>query len=150
MSAWIDQRLNFKQHTNNRVESQHALLKSYLRSKRSTMDKFIPVINTMVLSQEKAIKQSFTDSKIRVMNHHNIELFSMILGFVSHSALEHLTKETDRLQKLLDSHYPCGCRLYNSCGLPCACRIQNYLQTGISSQSNYKNSFMIELYFVDG
>lgn len=130
VSAWIDKHLNFKQHTNNRVESQHSLLKSHLHVSNNTLHRFVPIINKIVDGQISDIKETFTISQIKVMNHHTHNLFYMLRGKVSHKALDHLHKEFLRMTRLTSNPWPCGCRLYNSCGLPCACRLFNYLQAG--------------------
>lgn len=130
VSAWIDCVRNFNQHTNNRVESQHSLLKRHLNSSNNTLDAFIPFINTIVDRQMDGIKETFTRSKIMLMSNHNHPMFDGIRGKVSLNALDLLAGELDRRERLLTTRGPCGCRLYMSCGLPCACRLDNYLLTG--------------------
>ncbi|XP_035832790.1 uncharacterized protein LOC118481692 [Helianthus annuus] len=65
------------------------------------------------------------------MNHHRHRMLDNLLGKVSHKALDLLEKELlrkmDVLRKLNAS---CGCHMWLSKGLPCACRLENYKRTG--------------------
>ena len=142
MSASIDQSLNFGNRTSNRVESQHAKLKKYLESARINLDKFVGCIDKIVKSQLTAIRASFGKSEISRYHHHNKPCFDLLRGFVSNEALELMVKEIDRLNEFQLDSSTCGCQLYNSCGLPCACRLSLYMTSG-----PYIQLLLIDSYF---
>ncbi|XP_021995090.1 uncharacterized protein LOC110891942 [Helianthus annuus] len=65
------------------------------------------------------------------MNHHRHPLLDNLRGKVSHEALDLLAKELMRkLEVLRKLNASCGCHMWLSCGLPCACRLENYKRTG--------------------
>ena len=142
MSASIDQSLNFGNRTSNRVESQHAKLKKYLESARINLDKFVVFIDKIVKSQLTAIRASFGKSEISRYHHHNKPCFDLLRGFVSNEALELMVKEIDRSNEFQLDSSTCGCQLYNSCGLPCACRLSLYMTSG-----PYIQLLLIDSYF---
>ncbi|KAG8478833.1 hypothetical protein CXB51_028781 [Gossypium anomalum] len=126
VSVWIDWHVNFGERTTNRVESQHAKLKKYLCAKNSSLDKFVGCIDQIVKSQLTSIYESFEKSRIVLKHRHNLPCFRLLRGFVALEALDILKKE---LQHQLDSSN-CGCKLRHSCGLPCACMLSVYLNSG--------------------
>ncbi|XP_076937851.1 uncharacterized protein LOC143605728 [Bidens hawaiensis] len=75
VSAWTNQVLHFGNSTTNRVESAHALLKKHLLTAKSTLEKFVGVIDQIVKLQQKTIKGTFEDSRNKKMNDHGIPLF---------------------------------------------------------------------------
>ncbi|GJZ41142.1 hypothetical protein Tco_0588028 [Tanacetum coccineum] len=130
VSASIDQCLNFGNRTSNRAESQHAKFKKYMHNKNTKLDKFVACINKIVQSQLTAIRQSFGRSEISRYHHHNIHCFNFLRGFVSKEALDLMVKEMNREDGFPLDSSTCGCQLYNSCGLPCACRLSFYMTSG--------------------
>ncbi|XP_035838234.1 uncharacterized protein LOC118485849 [Helianthus annuus] len=65
------------------------------------------------------------------MNHHIHPLLDNLRGKVSHEALNLLAKELMRkLEVLRKLNASCGCHMWLSCGLSCACRLENYKRTG--------------------
>lgn len=131
VSAWIDQHLNFGERTTNRVESQHAKLKKYLCSANSSLDKFVSSIDRFVRSQLTTIYESFEKSRIVIKHEHNVSCFRLLRGFVAHEALDMLVGELQRARGLQLDSSNCGCKLRNSCGLPCACSLSFYLNSGM-------------------
>ncbi|KAD4178869.1 hypothetical protein E3N88_27460 [Mikania micrantha] len=125
VSAWIDKNRNFGQRTTNRVESQHSLLKKSLHATNNTLDNIVGHVIQIVKSQAEAINESFERSKIFRMAHHNDDQFELLKGNVSHVALDLLVGEKAKIQMLIASNSSCGCHLFTSCGLPCACRLLN-------------------------
>ncbi|XP_076918997.1 uncharacterized protein LOC143579637 [Bidens hawaiensis] len=125
--AWSDQVLHFGNSITSRVESTHTLLKNYLLTTKSTLEKSAGVIDQIVKSQHKAIKGTFEESHNKLMNGHNIPLFKELRGKVSKLTLGLLVKELERMNKLIEYEYGCGCHLCTSCSLPCACMLSNYL-----------------------
>ncbi|KAI3714343.1 hypothetical protein L1987_72940 [Smallanthus sonchifolius] len=63
-------------------------------------------------------------------NHIAIELFDNLHGKVSHKALNLLEKEWYKLSHILKQNATCGCQLFSSCGLSCACRLASIEATG--------------------
>jgi hypothetical protein len=64
-----------------------------------------------------------------LMGHHNLQVLELLRGNVSIAALDLLVGEIDRMQRLLTSGAYCGCHLFTTCRLLCACRLNNYFQT---------------------
>lgn len=129
VSAWIDKNRNFGQRTTNRVESQHSLLKKSLHATNNTLDNIVGHVIQIVKSQAEAINESFERSKIFRMAHHNDDQFELLKGNVSHVALDLLVGEKAKIQMLIASNSSCGCHLFTSCGLPCACRLLNSMNS---------------------
>lgn len=130
VNAWTNQTPNFGQRTTNRVESQHSNLKRYLRTSHNTLATLVGFVDKMVQSQEENMNHGFETSLIKTMNHHKIPIFYDLLGKVSHKALDFLVEERDRIQTMLQRNISCQHQLWSSCGLPCACRILKYQNTG--------------------
>ena len=63
------------------------------------MDAFVLAINSILLRQEAAIKKSFTESKIKRMNHHNVEVLADLRVEVSLGALDLLVDELQRRER---------------------------------------------------
>ncbi|KAF5822950.1 putative MULE transposase domain, FHY3/FAR1 family [Helianthus annuus] len=128
--AWTDKCRNFGQRTTNRVESQHANLKRYI-TRGSSLVRIARCVIDIVETQYDEIQKSFTESIEKTMNHHRHPLFDNLRGKVSHEALDLLAKELMRkLEVLRKLNASCGCHMWLSCGLPCACRLENYKRTG--------------------
>lgn len=130
MSAWIDKHLNFGNTSTNRVESQHAVLKKYLDSSKCCFDKFVGCVNRLVESQHTIIKASFEKSRAVRIHKHNLHCLKLLRGFVSNEALDLIVEEHERWKNLQLDSSNCGCRLRNSCGLPCACELSMYISSG--------------------
>ncbi|KAI3802564.1 hypothetical protein L1987_30701 [Smallanthus sonchifolius] len=124
VSAWSNKNLNFGQQTTNRVESQHSLLKSYLRNANSSLDRLVGFVDEIVTDQYYQLQFAFGTSLIRKMDSHiAIELFDNLHGKVSHKALNLLENEWYKLSHIRKQNATCGCQLFSSCGLSCACRL---------------------------
>ncbi|KAI3816744.1 hypothetical protein L1987_16448 [Smallanthus sonchifolius] len=131
VSAWSNRNLNFGQHTTNRVESQHSLLKSYLRNANSSLDRLVGFVDEIVSDQYYQLQFGFGTSLIRKMDSHiAIELFDNLHGKVSHKALDLIENEWYKLSNIRKQNATCGCQLFSSCGLPCACRLADIEATG--------------------
>ncbi|TYG68542.1 hypothetical protein ES288_D05G161300v1 [Gossypium darwinii] len=128
VSVWIDRHLNFEERTTNRVKSQHAKLKKYLCAKNSSLDKFVVCIDQIVKSQLTSIYESF--EKSRIVLKHNLLCFRLLRGFVALEALDILEGELQRSSRHQLDSSNCGCKLRHSCGLPCACMLSIYLNSG--------------------
>ncbi|PPS16233.1 hypothetical protein GOBAR_AA04341 [Gossypium barbadense] len=130
VSVWIDRHLNFREQTTNRVESQHAKLKKYLCAKNSAIDKFVGCINQIVKSQLTSIYESFEKSRIVLKQGHNLLCFRLLRGFVALEAIDILEGELQQSSRhqLDSSNYVC--KLRHSFGLPCACMLSIYLNSG--------------------
>ncbi|XP_023754932.2 protein FAR1-RELATED SEQUENCE 5-like [Lactuca sativa] len=130
VSVWIDQHLNFGNNTTNRVESAHANLKRFLDSASSNLDRFVQRVNEIMQSQLTSINESFEKSLIFRYKHHNLYCFGLLRGFVSNEALDIIVGELQRLNASKLDSSNCGCKLHTSCGLPCACMLSVYLNSG--------------------
>jgi hypothetical protein len=126
VSAYTNRQRNFGQHTTNRVESQHSLLKDYLDGAHNSLDRLVGFVDHVVESQWIKLKHSFETSLIKTMGHHRLPVFDYLRGKVSHAALDLLCAEYNKLKYFKQTHHTCGCQLFTSCGLPCACRLEQY------------------------
>ncbi|XP_021978960.2 uncharacterized protein LOC110874954 [Helianthus annuus] len=126
--AWTDKRRNFGNRTTNRVESQHANLKRYVED-RSSLDRIVGCVRDIVETQFGEIRKTFRESIEKTMKHHKHPMFQHLLGKVSHKALDLLHGEAIRKLDVLERfNSSCGCQMWHSCGLPCACRIEKYMR----------------------
>jgi hypothetical protein len=114
------------------VEGLHALLKSHLRSRRNTLVKIVGFVDVIVEKQYTEIRRGFETSLRKVMNHHREEpMLGKLLRKVSIFALDLLTFELRRMEDGLRLYgTSCGCQLFTSCGLPCACRLEQLQSKG--------------------
>ena len=132
VAAWTNRTLNFHQTTTNRVEGMHAILKKDLPSHRNTLVKLVKFVDKIVERQYTEIKRGFETSIRKVMNHHKkIPMLAMLLRNVSIFAIDLIAIELRRKELNLKSHgSTCGCQLFTSCGLPCACRLEELENNG--------------------
>jgi hypothetical protein len=130
VSAWTNKNRNFGQHTTNRVESQHANLKRSINSTNCSMDTLVMYVDEIIKAQAVQLRESFESSQIKIMRHHRLPLFDYLRGKVSHKALDLLVTELGKIKWLRSTGATCGCQLFTSCGLPCACRLDKYEKTG--------------------
>lgn len=133
VSLWTDKSTNFGNSTTNRVESQHPKLKKHLASRKRDLDKFIYVIETVVQSQDTAIKESFTRSIIIRKPKFKDEIFNSLRHHVSEHALDKILEELCRLKGFVPTPENCGCQLRTCFGLPCAHELAMYVDAGMSN-----------------
>ncbi|KAK5835805.1 hypothetical protein PVK06_011514 [Gossypium arboreum] len=146
VSVWIDQHLNFGERTMIRVESQQAKLKKYLCAKNSSLDKFVGCIDQTVKSQLTSIYESFEKSRIVLKHRHNLPCFRLLLGFVALEALDILEGELQQLSRHQLDSSNCGCKLRHICGLPCACMLSVYLNSGeLNKEPARHSSYVTEI-----
>ena len=135
VSVWIDQHLNFEERTTNRVESQHARLKKYLiPNNKYSLERFIGDIDRFVRSQFPAIYDSFEKSMIFRNQEHDFNCLKELRGSVALEALDKIVGEIRRLYAHPIDSSNCGCKVRHSCGLPCACMLSPYFNSGIVMQ----------------
>ncbi|KAD7477823.1 hypothetical protein E3N88_00959 [Mikania micrantha] len=89
------------------------------------LDSIVGDVIQIVKWQEESIKESFERSIIFHMAHHNDDQFELLKGNVSHVALDLLVGEKAKIQMLITSNSSCGCHLFMTRGLLCACRLSN-------------------------
>ncbi|KAJ9542274.1 hypothetical protein OSB04_028780 [Centaurea solstitialis] len=118
---FVDQYLNFGNHTTNRVESQHAKLKKYIESPRADLQNFLSHIHQVIQSQDTSIKASFEMSRNIRKHLFKDDQFNILRGFVSFNALDMIFNENKRIFA-----EQCGCKLRTSHGLPCAHELALY------------------------
>ncbi|XP_021980399.1 uncharacterized protein LOC110876537 [Helianthus annuus] len=124
VSAWTNTSPNFGQHTTNRVESQHAKFKRYLKGPNSSLHRLVWLVDKVVESQRIQINLTFQDSRSLKMGDHMISFFDNLRGNVSLKALDLLLVEKKKIRTLLAVGGTCGHVLFTSCGLPCACQME--------------------------
>ncbi|GJY67820.1 hypothetical protein Tco_0470802 [Tanacetum coccineum] len=73
----------------------------------------------IVQSQVTEINASFGRSTTYRYHQHNLSIFTLLWSHVSKEALDLILKELLRLDDPEFDYSMCGCRLRNSCGLPC-------------------------------
>ncbi|XP_076896592.1 protein FAR1-RELATED SEQUENCE 5-like [Bidens hawaiensis] len=92
VSCWINDRLNFGDHTTNRVEGQHANLKRYLAGPNNLLDSIAAFALEVVKSQMEEIGATLEDSRVRVKKYHKLTLFEKLHNRVSLFAIAKLDK----------------------------------------------------------
>ncbi|XP_076921468.1 PKS-NRPS hybrid synthetase cheA-like [Bidens hawaiensis] len=126
VSCWIDDRLNFGEHTTNRVEGQHTNLKRYLSGPNNSLDSIAAFALEVVNSQMEEISATLEDSRVRIKKYHKLTLFDKLHNRVSLFAIAKLDKELTLLDTLQDTGAECNHRLQTSWCLPCACKLNWY------------------------
>ena len=122
VSCIIDQYHCYAQTTTCRVESHHALLKLYLESTQSNLDRLLSAVDKILFAQEREIKESFNRSKNEKFNKCDIPIFSELWYKVSKHAFNLMHVELNRdiaVEK-------CGHKLRTVYGLPCFCEFEFY------------------------
>nr|KAJ0190227.1 hypothetical protein LSAT_V11C800422000 [Lactuca sativa] len=84
--------------------------------------------NNRVESQHSTLK-NFEKSMIVSKHEHKFSCFDLLRGNVSLKALDMLIEELQRVHQIDSTN--CGCKLQNSCGLPCACMLAAYLNSDV-------------------
>ncbi|KAK9049651.1 hypothetical protein SSX86_031380, partial [Deinandra increscens subsp. villosa] len=130
VTCWCDGRLNFGQHTTNRVEGQHANLKDHIKGMNNTLDAIARLVDKVVRTQEIEISKTFEGSGIKLYNSYNHELYKNLHYKVTIEALRLIRREEKQLEKLRKAGATCGHQLFTSMGLPCACRLEQYIKKG--------------------
>lgn len=97
VSCWVDEHLNYRNHTTNRVESEHSVLKAELKG-RCTFYRVLQCVNAVVISQHTEIKGQLEQSRAYINGKHNLPCFKNLHGVVSHTALEIMLGEINRLR----------------------------------------------------
>ncbi|XP_076902799.1 uncharacterized protein LOC143557659 [Bidens hawaiensis] len=147
VSCWIDDRLNFGEHTTNRVEGQHANFKRYLSGPNNSLDSITEFALEVVNSQIEEIRATLEDSRVRIKKYHQLTLFQKLHNRVSLFAIAKLDKELTLLDILLDTGAECDHRLQTSWGLPCACKLNWHTINNIRIPLKYIDPFRRKLDF---
>ncbi|XP_076914314.1 uncharacterized protein LOC143573274 [Bidens hawaiensis] len=126
VSYWINDRLNFGEHTTNRLEGQHANLKRYLPGSNNSLDSIAAFALEVVNSQMEEISATLEDSCVRIKKYHKLTLFEKLHNRVSLFFIAKLDKELTLLDTLQDTGAECDHWLQTSWGLPCACKLNWY------------------------
>ncbi|KAK1432329.1 hypothetical protein QVD17_09224 [Tagetes erecta] len=64
------------------------------------------------------------------MNQHDHPFFELLRGKVSIAAMDLIFYEKKKIDNLFNHRSVCGHHLSTTCGLPCACQLSGYLETG--------------------
>ena len=130
VSAWTNTVPNFGQHTTNRVESQHSKFKRYIKGPYNSLHRLVCLVDKVVESQKIQIKLSFQESRSVQMGDHRFPFFDNLRINVSQKALELLVVERKKLHALRVGGGTCGHQRSTGCGLPCACQMEWWENTG--------------------
>ncbi|KAK9062062.1 hypothetical protein SSX86_019247 [Deinandra increscens subsp. villosa] len=145
VTCWCDGRLNFGQHTTNRVEGQHANLKDHIKGMNNTLDAIARLVDKVVRTQEIEISKTFEGSGIKLYNSHNHELYKNLHYKVTTEALRLIRREEKQLEKLRKAGATCGHQLFTSMGLPCACRLEQYIKKEMAEDDIHDDLFGEEM-----
>jgi histone-lysine N-methyltransferase SETD2 len=126
VEAWANENLTFGQTTTNRVESQHALIKRYIKGPNSSLHALVMQIDKVMESRRVAIKHSFEQSRSTRMWKHDLPLFQDVIGRVSHLALNLMLGGVNKINYYMEQKRSCEHRLKKTYGLPCSCQLQLY------------------------
>ncbi|KAL2323773.1 hypothetical protein Fmac_028152 [Flemingia macrophylla] len=126
VTAWTNQVMHLGNTTTNRVEATHCRLKKLLQDEKEDMCSYWDAMNKMITLQHAEIKVSFEKSINVVEHRHNTSFYIKLVGFVSRSALGHITDEYDRVKIVGIDSFICGCTIRTTHGLPCACELGRY------------------------
>lgn len=127
--CYTDRVLHFGTTTTSRVESAHAVLKEWLGSASCDLDSVWERVHSALGRQHVEIFKSLESSRSKHSHDSHRGLFSLLNGIVSHKAIKLMKEEFDRgVQLGSDLLSRCGCSIYTSCGLLCACRLIDLFQ----------------------
>ena len=122
VAFWVDENRHFGNCTTNRAESEHALLKSYLKGK-AIISRFIDIIDKIVRSQLTSIKHAFDVSRSKCSHDVLAEPILYKLKYkVAQTAMDMLYAEVVYSRTLVRQS-DCGCQLSRAHGMPCACQL---------------------------
>ncbi|XP_068487107.1 uncharacterized protein [Phaseolus vulgaris] len=108
------------------VESAHWSLKRILQNSMGDLCSCWDAIKHVIILQHNEIKASF-EMSLHVIGHtFNVQLYKMLVGFVSKHALILIAEEFDRVNDVGFDSECCGCVLRRTHRLPCACQLARY------------------------
>ncbi|KAH1082244.1 hypothetical protein J1N35_022005 [Gossypium stocksii] len=84
----------------------------------------------IVTDRELALMNACQQSRIVLKHRHNLPCFRLLRGFVALEALDILEGALQQSSRHQLHSSNCGCKLRHSCGLPCACILLVYLNSG--------------------
>ncbi|XP_068475253.1 uncharacterized protein [Phaseolus vulgaris] len=126
VKCWTDSLMHLRNTTSNRVESAHWSLKRILQNSMGDLCSCWDAIKYVIILQHNEIKASF-EMSLHVIGHtFNVQLYKMLVGFVSKHALILIAEEFDRVNDVGFDSECCGCVLRRTHGLPCACQLAGY------------------------
>ncbi|XP_068492218.1 protein FAR1-RELATED SEQUENCE 4-like [Phaseolus vulgaris] len=109
------------------VELAHWSLKRILQNSMGDLCSCWDAIKHVIILQHNEIKASF-EMSLHVIGHtFNVQLYKMLVGFVSKHALILIAEEFDRVNDVGFDSECCGCVLRWTHGLPCACQLARYV-----------------------
>ncbi|KAL5122085.1 PKS-NRPS hybrid synthetase [Glycine soja] len=126
VTAWTNRVMHLGNTATNRVEATHWRLKTLLQDSKEDMCSYWDAMKNMITLQHTEIEASFEKSKNVVEHRHNTPFYVKLVGFVSRSALSHITEEYDRVKTAGIDSSICGCIVRTTHGLPCACELARY------------------------
>ncbi|KAJ1399951.1 MULE transposase domain [Sesbania bispinosa] len=131
VTAWTNRVMHLGTTTNNsRVEVAHERMNNLLQDSKGDLCSCWDALNKMIILQHNEIKASFQKSITIVEPKFNNRFFLKLRGLVSRNALYYLSDEFEQVKVVgIDSSF-CGCAIRYTHGLPCACELARYSDTG--------------------
>ena len=109
-----------------RVESAHWSLKRILQNSMGDLCSCWDAIKHVIILQHNEIKASFQMSLHVIGYTFNLQLYKMLVGFISKHALILIVEKFDWVNDVGFDSERCGCVLRQTHGLPCACQLARY------------------------
>ncbi|XP_045792850.1 PKS-NRPS hybrid synthetase cheA-like [Trifolium pratense] len=128
VSAWVDKHMHMGNHTTNRAESAHGVLKSYLTDGLGDLVKGWESIHRMLGNQFTQVQTEFGQN-MSVYGHtyRKKTLYSTLMFKISRRAMRYIHTESKRVEFTGMDSMKCGCLMRTNYGLPCACLIAKKL-----------------------
>ncbi|CAJ2643632.1 unnamed protein product [Trifolium pratense] len=124
VNAWVDQHMHMGNHTTNRAESCHGVLKGYLKDGNGDLVKGWEAINKMLISQFTEVQGEFGRSmSVAEHRYDDDPLYAFLFYKISRKAMDHIYDEANRVEECGMDSKKCGCVMRRTYGLPCACLI---------------------------
>ncbi|OVA11700.1 hypothetical protein BVC80_8207g8 [Macleaya cordata] len=128
--AWTNKIKHYGNATNNRVESDHNTLKTYLGGSTGDFITCWKEIYNMISNQIVNIKSAFQRSLTSTLHEHNKLIFRALRNLVSHYALKQINDEVRKSGNVGIDERSCGCVVRTSMGLPCDHELVKYSREG--------------------
>ncbi|KAG5559890.1 hypothetical protein RHGRI_003249 [Rhododendron griersonianum] len=121
VSAWTNNVMHFGNLTSNRVESEHAKLKSHISNCQANFSAAWAKMHDLVKLQITDIKGSFEKSLNCWQHQFRIPIFDHLRGAASQTAMGLMLPEIKKIDDMVvEDKVDCGCPIRRTHGLPCA------------------------------